>query len=124
MGWDFTRNATRADIIAERTKGWENGGTKAVCLAHHLSLEEAESVLWTVWEHTKDGWRFIGCDLLRPKPNFGWGYKDMCESSGPYYWSCPIEYLEMAPEANPGWRKIVREKHLDYKKMRQLQEKP
>lgn len=51
----------------------------------------------------------------------GWGYKDVDESAGPYYYNCPISYIEMveAHEREHGyaphrgakeWRAAVREK--------------
>ena len=52
----------------------------------------------------------IRCDLLEGSHN-GWGYKGRDESMHPYYYSCPLEYLEIAPDVSPGWRKRVREHH-------------
>jgi hypothetical protein len=40
-----------------------------------------------------------------------WGYKDMTESMGPYYYGCPLKLLDLVPETNPEWRKDVREHH-------------
>jgi hypothetical protein len=38
----------------------------------------------------------------------GWGYKDLDESMGPYYFSCPLKYLDMVPidryGGNAEWR--------------------
>ncbi|WP_240754701.1 hypothetical protein [Parasulfuritortus cantonensis] len=41
----------------------------------------------------------------------GWGYKDLCESMGPYYYTCPLSYLDMVPVANADWRGQVRAWH-------------
>lgn len=30
---------------------------------------------------------------------------------GPYHHDCPLSLLELAPEANPGWRQAVRQFH-------------
>jgi hypothetical protein len=80
-------------------------------------------VLWAVWERTftKDGQtaqpteRWIICDLLRHQKDYGWGYKDMEESMHPYYYSCPLGYLEMVPIDQYGghaeWRECVRHYH-------------
>jgi len=72
------------------------------------------SVLWTVNQithrETGDTIVFIGCDLLR-KDGEWCGYKDMDETTGPYYYSCPMKFLGMAPERNPVWRERVREYH-------------
>lgn len=111
MGWTFQKGQSRAGLIADRVASWENAehGTKAVCLAHTAK----GNVLWTVWEHTgpKGVYRFIGCDLLGRQKGYGWGYKDMSESEHPYYYTCPLSYLGMVPEACPEWRALVREYH-------------
>jgi len=39
--------------------------------------------------------RWIGCDLLRSHKDFGWGDKDLDESIGPYFSSCPLKYLDL-----------------------------
>lgn len=115
MGWYFTTDATKRDIILERTKNWANSdGTTGMCLTHSIRA----NVLWTVWEIKKpDGTaeRYIGCDLLGSSKGCGWGYKSMSESMGPYYFSCPLAYLAMVPEppgeCAKGWREQVREYH-------------
>jgi hypothetical protein len=55
---------------------------------------------------------YIGCDLLAPaRKGEGWGYKDLCESMGPCYYTCPLSYLDMVPVANAAWRDQVRAWH-------------
>ncbi|MEW6542442.1 MAG: hypothetical protein AB1411_02400 [Nitrospirota bacterium] len=110
MGWLFTSGASRRDIIAERIKRWSNDGVEAVCLKHAVR----GNVLWTVWEHRhEDGrtTRFIGCDLLQCKKDCGWGYKDMDESCHPYYFTCPLSFLDMVPPSCEPWRAKVRAYH-------------
>jgi hypothetical protein len=61
--------------------------------------------------------RLIALDLLAKgsRPDEGWGYKDMDETMGPYYYSCPISYLDMVPcpdsENARKWRAEVRAKN-------------
>ena len=111
MGWTFTRDAKRADIIAERIEAWSNDTHAGRTLRHCTK----GNVLWTVREITdkRAGTteHYIGCDLLQDERGYGWGYKDMCESSGPYYYSCPLDYLAMVPVACEAWRERVREYH-------------
>lgn len=110
MGWLFTEGQSRADLIHRLTEPWSNDGTDAHCL-HHTCVG---NVLWTVWEHRHaDGSakRYIGCDLMRTQRSYGWGYKDMAESMHPYYYSCPLKYLELVPPASEAWREGVREYH-------------
>ncbi len=57
-------------------------------------------------------YRYIGCDLLLPgRKGEGWGYKDLCESMGPCYYTCPLSHLDMVPVANAEWRTQVHAWH-------------
>lgn len=120
MGWTTSQSwRTRHDVIEHRTQNsiWypDNGKhqRRHTCLAHCVR----GNILWTVWETVNIDlltsnfckFRYIGCDLIQ---NFGkeegHGYKDMCESMGPYYYNCPLSYLKMVPEvANQEWRDAV-----------------
>ncbi len=55
---------------------------------------------------------FIRCDLLESSSE-GWGYKALEESSHPYYYDCPLHYLDLAPEQSADWRSGVRQFHAD-----------
>lgn len=119
MGWSFSINSSRADLIEERTRSTTQAdGTRWEC----LKRATAGNVLWTVWEVTpgvpkpprayRPPYRHIGCDLLAPGgKGSGWGYKDLCESMGPCYYTCPLSYLDLVPVANAGWRVQVRAWH-------------
>lgn len=126
MGWTYPHGVNRQELIAQRVKSWERDTcemlVKTECLKHCFRGGQFSGVLWTVWKRTftKDGEevqpeeRFIGCDLLRC---YGgeWGYKDMEESMGPFYYSCPLLYLELVPierfGGNARWREEVKEHH-------------
>ena len=128
MGWLFKAGTTRKELIAERTNDWTREGTEGTtvtttCLAHCYRGGSFAGVLWAVWERrfTKDGQqaksteRWITCDLLRYQSDQGWGYKDMCESEHPYYYSCPMKYLNLVPidqyGGNEEWREQVQQHH-------------
>ena len=127
MGWLFKTGYSRQDMIAERKKGWEqtkDDGTtiKSSCLAHCYRGGIFSGVLWSVWERTfvKDGQqteppqRWIICDLLRFLQS-EWGYKDIEEVMHPFYYSCPLKYLDLVPIEQYGghaeWRELVRKYH-------------
>lgn len=126
MGWLFPYGASRRSLIAERTRGWERASdsmvTNSVCLAHCYRGGVFSGILWSVWERTftNNGkevaptQRWIQCDLLRYDRD-GWGYKDMEESMHPYFYSCPLGYLKLAPIEQFGgheqWRVGVRAYH-------------
>jgi len=114
MGWDFGVGYSKADVIKENTAPSENEKYKSITLAHSVR----GNVLWSVREVTHKGGntpgkveRHILCDLLG-KNDGDWGYKGMDESMGPYYYSCPLPYLDMVPQvADANWREKVREYH-------------
>jgi len=124
MGWLFKSGCSRPELIEQRTKDWErttpDGMTvTSTCLAHCYRGNSFSGVLWSVWERTfnrddheaEPTQRWIQCDLLRHQRDFDWGYKDMEESMGPYYFSCPLKYLRMVPieqySGNATWREQV-----------------
>ena len=128
MGWLFTPGSTRQGLIRERSANWDRTTddgmvVKSNCLAHCFRGNRFSGVLWAVWERTfsKDNRevqpteRWITCDLLQYRMGDGWGYKDMDESMGPFYYSCPLGYLEMVPidqyGGNKQWREGVRNYH-------------
>jgi hypothetical protein len=135
MGWLFTAGSTRKTLIAERTSNWTTEGAEGMtvtstCLAHRYRGGAFSGVLWAVWERTftRDGQpvkpveRWITCDLLRHQRDYGWGYKDLDESMHPYFYSCPLKYLEMVPidqyGGNAEWRECVRVYHARQKEKR------
>ena len=123
MGWLFCEGMTRKDLIEDRTKAWERTTgdllVKSNCLAHCYRGGSFSGVLWAVWERTfsidgnesQPSERWITCDLIQYQRNSGWGYKDLDESMGPYYYSCPMKYLNLVPieqfGGNKNWRSLV-----------------
>lgn len=127
MGWLFKAGYSRHEMIEDQTKGWERikeDGTviNSVCLAHCYRGGVFSGVLWSVWEQTflNDGQqvelpqRWIICDLLRYVQG-EWGCKDMEESMHPFFYSCPLKYLDLVPIVQFGghaeWRELVRQYH-------------
>lgn len=128
MGWFFPHGADRKSLIEDRTKSWERKvGEMTVttdCLKHCFRGGRFRGVLWTVWRRrfvvagrdVRPEERWIGCDLLQySRENDGFGYKDMTEAEYPYYFSCPLSYLQIVPlerfGGNPDWRAEVIEHH-------------
>lgn len=111
MGWLFGHEQSRSQLIGRLTRDEEHDGVIRRCLRHCTS----GNVLWSVWEIQRPGdapFRYIGCDLMAYDRNCrGWGYKDLCESMEPFYYSCPLAYLDMVPPAAPAWREQVRAYH-------------
>lgn len=110
MGYSFGWN-TRKELIEYLTKDWESPSEKTSVIAHSAS----GSILWTVNERTQkdtgEKHTWIGCCIIKGSGGLSgdWGYKGMEESMHPYYYSCPLSYLETAEEVCPEWREKVRQ---------------
>lgn len=115
MGWLFSSEwEERRDLVAHlthtETSTSEGREYKWVTLAHSVR----GNVLWAVFQRSVNGkvqQPAIACFLLSKQRDYGWGYKDMTEAMHPYYYSCPLSYLELAPETCKEWREKVREYH-------------
>lgn len=117
MGWYFSHQS-RSELIAELIAPQETERASVQVLAHALY----DNVLWSVVEVTAkvegvhrnlspgESLRYIRCDLLDYSGG-QWGYKPLDESMHPYYYSCPLNYLDMAPEQSADWRAGVRAYH-------------
>lgn len=116
MGWYFSRQ-TRDQLIRELTTPPESEQARSEVIAHALR----GNVLWSVVRvipkqvgafdlKEEKPTTFIRCDLLQGSQG-EWGYKPLDESMHPYYYSCPLSYLEMAPLRSEAWREGVRACH-------------
>lgn len=112
MGWDFTKGASKQDVVKEILSG---GGKPEEFLP--IAHKVVGRCLWVVWEHNSvdRNARFIGLYFLDKNPGYGWGYKAMEESQGPYEVSCPLQFLDITPlpdsPYSQEWRDKVREYH-------------
>ncbi len=123
MGWVYsTAWPKRKYLIAERIQREEHNNIRWICLKHCFRGNAWKGVLWTVWEVIKlnpdtgeviETDRYIGCDLIEwsNREPASFGVKDMSEECGPYYYSCPLSYLDMVPVANQKWRDGVQSYH-------------
>jgi hypothetical protein len=117
MGWLFSeRWRERSELIKHLTEGNGLKTLKHCCKGNNL---------WCVHEYEKDGTpvRFVCLYMMKRPHNCGagytgndkdwWGYKDVDESAGPYYYNCPLSYLDDLTEPDTGyskkWRETVRE---------------
>ena len=117
MGWYFSPQS-RSELIAELIAPQETERASVKVIAHALR----GNVLWSVTEVTAkvegvhrhlapgQSLRYIRCDLLE-RSGGQWGYKPLDESMHPYYYSCPLSYLDLAPEQSADWRAGVRAYH-------------
>ena len=111
MGWLFTQDATRQDVIDELVAPYENVDSRTDTLGHSARGNQ----LWVVREQTDKATglkqRYIMLNLLGFNKGYGWGYKNMDEGMHPYFYNCPLKFLDMVPVANEEWREKVRQYH-------------
>jgi hypothetical protein len=121
MGWYFSRQ-TRDQLIHELIRPHESEQARSEIIAHALR----GNVLWSVARVTAkqagvldltegESTTFIRCDLLEGAGS-EWGHKPLDESMHPYYYSCPLRYLDMAPVKSSEWREGVRAYHSNRRK--------
>lgn len=111
MGWLYHDNMSKADLVENIRKDYAPG----VCKTEALKSTLVGNCLWMLLKN--DSGTFIVLYLLQggSKEYPGYGYKDMDESMGPYFYSCPLSYLREAPVANQSWRDGVLKHHASKK---------
>ena len=111
MGWLFTYGKRKADIIKELIAPEENETRRWETIAYCVRGNVLWSVIAITYRQDNRSKRLIVCHLLAKKKDCGWGYKDIDESMHPYYYSCPLHYLDLAPVTNTEWRARVQAYH-------------
>ena len=111
MGWLITPGATRAQVAQEVEQRYRASESVEVLDKAFVNLSQ----LWLLVRETGKEpvilLYLIKSYGSRKKGTHEAGYKDMSESMGPYYYSCPLRMLEQAPVQNEGWREEVRKYH-------------
>jgi hypothetical protein len=109
MGWDFCSEWT---TVAKARAAYTAGITGKVLAS---KVTNRGRTLWSVVERPT-GEKFIDVAIFeyeKEETSRGkrtvWGVKSMYEEMGPYYYDCPVNFLDMAPETCPTWRAKVRE---------------
>ena len=96
MGWlypyECTTKGSLVDLIRNNWKGsGEVNATKCVSKG-----------MWILVTPKNSDTPIIGFYLMEKRGS--WGYKDMDESMHPYYYDCPLAWLDKSPVANQAWR--------------------
>jgi len=123
MGWLFdTHPTSKVNYVKELLARNFTSSSTCTLLDHSLR----GNCLW-ILAKPQSMEPFIGLFLLECHDGC-WGYKDMDESCGPYYHSCPLKFLEQAPEpqgcnrnhagSGKSWRDFVREHHAALRQQR------
>jgi hypothetical protein len=114
MGWLFTQDQTRSQLIDHLTREHESDVATYKTFKRYCSGNTLFTVGEVVRKATGEITRYIGVYLMQREQNYGWGYKDMDESCGPYQNGCPLSFFDLVPD--PGgyataWRQRCREDH-------------
>lgn len=97
MGWLFTMGQDRKSLIEHLTgESCSNG-----VVTHRRRIQGC--LVWAVQSCPKakdPDEKFIVLYRIGSDPGFGWGYKDIPETMGPYATGCPVEWFDEVPEPN------------------------
>jgi hypothetical protein len=115
MGWTYF-HLSREKLISRLTAPRDEGRLVVETLARDVQAD----LLWSVERITArqktasleagQSGNFIALYLLEDYCG-DWGYKALEESMHPFYYSCPLAFLDLAPERCPDWRQGVRKYH-------------
>lgn len=98
MGWLFPHHTTTKKLLVDQVKAdWH---------AYGYTIHASKGVSKGLWilGTTKGSDKPIIVFYLMEKAQGLWGYKDLDESMHPYYYDCPVEWLDKAPVASQPWR--------------------
>ncbi len=114
MGWLFTQGQSRRQLIEHLTADFEIADRKNRTFKRYCSGNTLFAVHEIIRKDSGEIMRYIGVYLMQNDKKFGWGYKDMDESFGPYQYGCPLSFFDLVPD--PGgyataWRQRCREDH-------------
>jgi len=119
MGWVFTRNQTKNELVNRLIQPYfdDETGNSSKCVRHSLKGNH----LWCIFDNCdgKTGLttRYIALFLLSCDRDYGYGYKDLSESAHPFYYDCPISFFKDVPiVACEEWRQIVMSRHNEQNK--------
>lgn len=107
MGWDFSAEHNKRVFVQDMLQ--DTGMYRVV--AHRLIGNH----LWVITEYKETGEKSIYLYLLSYRRDSGWGSKRIHESAHPYYYDCPLSFLDKVDpseyEDTVEWRQKVREFH-------------
>jgi hypothetical protein len=116
MGWFYPHETTTRESLVIYLRRPERFGDKLELVRATVKGNRH----WYLMRIRETGMHVIGLDLMQgTRGESSWGYKDMDESVGPYYWDCPITYLDAPADESVGstseWRAQVRRYHAEQK---------
>jgi hypothetical protein len=105
MGWLYPHHTTTKKLLVDDVLStWKR------CEGIVHATKSVSDGLWMLVTPKGYDKPIIGFYLMKKAQGL-WGYKDMCEEAGPFYYDAPLDWLDKAQEMNVEWRKKVREWH-------------
>lgn len=119
MGWTFQRKPANVKAELDGLLTWtsETGARRVLDSAIVNRTEYYAAVETLRPDGTREVWAAVFLLKFHPRARDGYtfGYKDMCETMGPYAWRCPLRILDLLTatenEYAKGWREKCREYH-------------
>jgi hypothetical protein len=122
MGWSFSHYVNKQELVNEKVRQFKESESNHKYIDHAL----VGNHLWIAVSCERGGkpTNFIVLYLIKNdrKGYYNWGYKDIDESSHPFYYTCPLRLLDKTDALSPKdsedsveWRKRVREYHANKK---------
>ena len=120
MGWSFSHYENKQALVKHCVEDFQSAPNTVV-----LGYKVVGSVLYVACKYfSKSQNRTVTCIGVYLLKHDGsgrnycnWGYKDMDESSHPYYYDCPLKLLDITEDMMPDsenartWRAEVRRRH-------------
>ena len=102
MGWTYTSQQNKSDFLQEilRDCHWENDSAVSSVIDHSVRGNRLWVALRLEYKNGYPDCKYVVLFLLH-KHKDGWGYKDMDESMGPYYYDCPLRLLQVTGDPAP-----------------------
>lgn len=99
MGWDFCRDwRTESDVVESLVRGYTSSGGKV--LAQGMAKENGQRTAWFAVE-TSRGTTLAVVALIERDGRNGYGFKEMSEDMGPYFWKVPASVWEAIKDSPP-----------------------
>jgi hypothetical protein len=119
MGWTFQEKPLNVKAELDGLLTWTSEtGARRVLDSAIVNRTEYYAAVETI---KPGGAREVWCAVFllkfhpRARDGFTFGYKDMCETMGPYVWRCPVRILDLLTgtdnEYALRWREACREYH-------------
>jgi|GEM_PF-1525470 len=99
--------------VEQLLQHFQSGGEVEI-VDYRLLFEQGIRILWTVEKQQSDWRLYILCNLLGSGSESLFGYKSIEEIQRPTFYSCPLEFLDLAkhsPLRCEVWRNRVRAYH-------------